>query len=303
MERCLDIAPIEVRRIAQLICRSWASLVYFVNVEATVRGLDCALGRIEDVAVVVCARRGLDTARGEDEVLVDELLIPTSFMRVLKAGQGAFAEMEELRIPLFDKWIGNDLFLNPVELSNARIIDESTWTLLDLLPADSKRDLTGQIKVRLVILVQHRSRDVGNVSSGIALPCNVDLEVADPKGRLEVLEKSNKILRNLFFRAGSWGALRKSSADWLLHPAHGKYRTYIILKFTYQSMLVMLTQECSFRIGAEDPGYQTNRPFSSKKPSRDEHPGPPFSQMVISSTASPMVGWNIKKSSLDVSPD
>jgi hypothetical protein len=132
MERCLDIAAIEVRRIAQLIYWSWASLINFVNVEAAVDILDIALGRIKDVAVVVCARRGLDTARGEDEVLVNELLITTSFMRVLKAGQGACAEMEELRIPLFDKWIGNDLFLNPVVLSNARIIDESTWILLDL---------------------------------------------------------------------------------------------------------------------------------------------------------------------------
>lgn len=70
---------------------------------------------------------------------------------------------------------------------------------------------------------------------------------------------------------------------------------------THQSMLVKFTQEYAFSIGAYVPGCQRNRPFSWKKPSRELQPGPPFSQMVISSTGLPMVGWKMKKSCLDLS--
>jgi hypothetical protein len=125
MERSLDVAPIKVRGIAQLIHRSRAGLVNFVDVEAAVDLRDGVLGRIENVAVGVCGGCGLNTARREDEVLVNELLIPTGFVRVLKAGHGAIAEVEELRVPLFHEWIGNYLLLDPVPLTYARIIDES----------------------------------------------------------------------------------------------------------------------------------------------------------------------------------
>jgi hypothetical protein len=53
--------------------------------------------------------------------------------------------------------------------------------------------------------------------------------------------------------------------------------------------------------GSEAPGYHTNFPFSSKKPFKEEQPGPPFNHIVISSTGSPIFGWKTKNSSLDES--
>lgn len=43
----------------------------------------------------------------------------------------------------------------------------------------------------------------------------------------------------------------------------------------------------------------TQRPFSSKKPFREEHPGPPFNQIVISFTGAPSFGWKTKNSFRD----
>jgi hypothetical protein len=89
---------------------------------------------------------------------------------------------------------------------------------------------------------------------------------------------------------------------------------------SHHSILVKLTQEFWFMMGAASPSFHKNLelsistgrvmsykpnaylPFSWKKPSRELQPGPPFNQMVTSSTGAPTVGWKTKKSSLDLSP-
>jgi hypothetical protein len=68
----------------------------------------------------------LEAAWREDEVLVNELLVAAGFMRILEAGHRAGAEMEELRVPLLDERIGDNLLLDSVELPYARIVDEGT---------------------------------------------------------------------------------------------------------------------------------------------------------------------------------
>ena len=50
-------------------------------------------------------------------------------------------------------------------------------------------------------------------------------------------------------------------------------------------MLVKLVQAYGFLIGAYVPDCHKNGPFSWNNPSRDEQPGPPFSQIAISSDA------------------
>lgn len=47
------------------------------------------------------------------------------------------------------------------------------------------------------------------------------------------------------------------------------------------------------------PGCHKNLPFSWKKPSKELQPGPPFNQIVTSSTGSPTVGLNMKNSALE----
>ncbi len=54
-----------------------------------------------------------------------------------------------------------------------------------------------------------------------------------------------------------------------------------------------------FSTGANVPGCHRNLPFSWKKPSKELQPGPPFNQMVISSTGFPMVGLKMKNSALE----
>lgn len=60
-------------------------------------------------------------------------------------------------------------------------------------------------------------------------------------------------------------------------------------------MLVRLFHEYGFATGAKVPGSQMIGPFSWMKPSRLEHPGPPFSQIVISFTGAPALGAKKKK--------
>ena len=54
-----------------------------------------------------------------------------------------------------------------------------------------------------------------------------------------------------------------------------------------------------FSTGANVPGCHKNLPFSWKKPSKELQPGPPFNQIVTSSTGSPMVGLNMKNNALE----
>ena len=66
-------------------------------------------------------------------------------------------------------------------------------------------------------------------------------------------------------------------------------------------MFVRLAHVYGFWTGAAVPGCQVNGPFSWKNPSMEEHPGPPFNQMVISSTGSPVVGYQTKNRLREVS--
>jgi hypothetical protein len=65
--------------------------------------------------------------------------------------------------------------------------------------------LTVEVKVLLVLLIQHRSGDIGHISSGITLSSDIDLEVFNPEKLLEILEEFDKVLRSLLLRIGGWG--------------------------------------------------------------------------------------------------
>ena len=61
----------------------------------------------------------------------------------------------------------------------------------------------------------------------------------------------------------------------------------------------MIDAYYGFSTGAKVPGCQRNLPFSWKNPSKELQPGPPFNQIVISSTGFPIVGLNIKNNALE----
>lgn len=62
--------------------------------------------------------------------------------------------------------------------------------------------LTREVIVLLVLLVQHRRRNVWNVAARIAFASHVYLVVLDPKGLLPVLEELDKVLGNLLLGRG-----------------------------------------------------------------------------------------------------
>ena len=177
---------------------------------------------------------------------------------------------------------------------------------------------TGKVIVLLVFLVQHRCRDVWNVATRITFTGDIYLVVLDAKGLFKVLEEFDKVLGSLLLGLGGDFANREASADGLLNPkSHVSHHTDTPNGGkTYHSIFVRFTHELDhvrtwFRIGrinktyygfstgANVPGCHRNLPFSWKKPSKELQPGPPFNQIVISSTCFPMVGLNMKNKALE----
>lgn len=69
-----------------------------------------------------------------------------------------------------------------------------------------------------VVSVQHLSGDVGNITSGITLSSNIDLEFRDPEFLLEILEKVGKLASDILLALGSDIADGETSANGLLNP-------------------------------------------------------------------------------------
>lgn len=177
---------------------------------------------------------------------------------------------------------------------------------------------TGKVIVLLVLLVQHRCRDVWNVATRITFAGHIYLVVLDAKGRFKVLEEFDKVLGSLLLGLGGDFANREAGAYGLLNPkSHVSHHTDTPNGGkTYHNIFVRFTHElddvrtCSrigkinntyygFSTGANVPGCHRNLPFSWKKPSKELQPGPPFNQIVISSTGFPMVGLNMKNRALE----
>lgn len=79
-------------------------------------------------------------------------------------------------------------------------------------------DCTRDIEVGLVLLIDHCSADIWDVSPGIALTSNEDFEVLDTKDTLPVLEEADEVLSHLFFRCRSDSASGESCSDRELDP-------------------------------------------------------------------------------------
>lgn len=78
--------------------------------------------------------------------------------------------------------------------------------------------LTRKIEIVLILLVQHGSRDVRNVSPGIAFARHVNLEFFYPENVLEVLEEAKKVCGDVFFARCCHIPEGKPSSNWLFDP-------------------------------------------------------------------------------------
>jgi hypothetical protein len=113
---------------------------------------------------------------------------------------------------------------------------------------------------------------------------------------LEVLEKLDKVLCSFFLGGGSWCTDRVAGSNRLVDP-RVRVNTLLLLVYpttmpgTNHKTFVRFTQEYGFSTGAKVPGCHRKRPVSWRKLSMELQPGPPFSQIVTSSTGFPMVGW------------
>jgi len=73
--------------------------------------------------------------------------------------------------------------------------------------------------VRLILLIQHSSGDVGHIAAGVALSRYIDLVVGNPEDFLKVAKELDKILSNFLLAGGSDFANREACADRLFNPA------------------------------------------------------------------------------------
>lgn len=88
------------------------------------------------------------------------------------------------------KWRYRHFLLRKVDVSDAWIVHEGT----------------SDIEVLVIVLVQHGSSDVRDVSSGIRFPSYIDLELFDPKFVLEVSEETEELLGDFDLICGSGSA-------------------------------------------------------------------------------------------------
>ncbi len=73
--------------------------------------------------------------------------------------------------------------------------------------------------MRLILLIQHSSGDVGHIAAGVALSRYIDLVVGNPEDFLKVAKELDKILSNFLLAGGSDFANREACADRLFNPA------------------------------------------------------------------------------------
>lgn len=151
------------------------------------------------------------------------------------------------------------------------------------------------------MLIQHGGADIRHVSPSVRFTGNKYLVVTDTEDVLEVLEPFDKVLCSLFLCGGFGGTRREASAYRLLHPKRFRLVSREIRWAwdTYQSMLVRFTHEYGLRAGCRVPDFQVQRPFSCNHPPRELQPGPPLSQIVMSSEGSPSLGWKTKNRASD----
>lgn len=139
-----------------------------------------------------------------------------------------------------------------------------------------------------VLLVKHRIGDVRDIVPSVALSRDVDLSTMEVEGVDKILEESQELLCDVFLRCCIRRSLRKAGSN---GPDEKRQFIVVFSQGTFcahcstQTMFVKLTQVYGFLTGLKVPYCHRKGPFSWSNPSSELHPGPPLSQIVISSPA------------------
>ena len=230
-----------------------------VRVEAGVDLDHGVLRHVVDVAArvgrVVEVQWRLHAGRGELHVLLAVVGVAARLIHLFQLGHRAGVEVQVELVGL-DPGVGGYLGLHCHVLADAGVVDEGAV----------------QVEVSGVVLVDHGAGDVGHVAAGVRFAGDVDLHVLDAEHFFKVLEEAEELVGHVFFVGRGCGPDGEAGADRLFDPVHGLDGEEKLGRFVgemYQSMLVRLTQEYGFSIGANCPHCQRKRPFSWKKPSRE----------------------------------
>ena len=214
----------ELRGEGEHVPEEGALLVDFVNVEARVVGQGGVVDHVEDVAGglagVVEVDGGLVAGGGEGEVFFAVVGVAAGFVERFELGEEGVVELEH-GLVFQHVGYGGGFFRRVVELADARVIDESSWTWgVRCREHVNGRawGLTGKVIVLLVLFIQHCRRNVWNVSTRITFAGHVNFVILDSKGLFKILEEFDKVLGSLLLGLGRDFANREARTDGLLHP-------------------------------------------------------------------------------------
>jgi hypothetical protein len=110
-------------------------------------------------------------------------------------------EVEELAV-LLDVWDCRNCLSNVFVLANDWVVHQCS----------------GQIEALFIILVQHSSGDVWNISPSVRFAGNVNLEVFDGENIQEVLEEGDEVVSRLLFASRCDVSGGETKTNWIFDP-------------------------------------------------------------------------------------
>ena len=183
-------------------------MVDSINIEAWIDVEGFREDQVEDVTAfrgLVGWDDGLVARRGKLQVSFGKVGIAATLVERFQLGHESIVEIEKVGI-LLDERHSRHFLLNIIELANARVVDEGTREII----------------VRSVVLIKHRRRDVGDISSCIRLPTDINFVVLDTEQNLEVFEEFNKVLSSLDLTGRCRLSGRKPRTNGLVDPKKRK---------------------------------------------------------------------------------
>lgn len=219
MDRCLDIAPVEVdtsHTIVLILQITWvrkrirlnrAHVVDGVDVEARIGLVRSSVYEVPHIAAIALVvelsiQPWLHSSWREYHVFIDEVGVAARFMGGCQLIHECLVEVKELRV-LLDVWNGWNCLSDVFVLSYDGIVHQRSR----------------EVEALLVVLVQHGGGDVWNVASRVGLSSYVYFEVLDGEDVQKVLEERNKVVGRLLFTSGCYIASGKAETNWIFDPS------------------------------------------------------------------------------------
>ena len=117
---------------------------------------------------------------------------------------------------------------------------------------------------------------------GIALASDINISTIERESFNKILPESHEVFCNIILIVDGDIARREACRYWLIDIDLDKSARSTRVEPGDHAIDVRLVHDIGFFTGRKVPDCHRNGPFSWKRPSKDEQPGPPFSQMVTS---------------------